>query len=178
MRRTLPALADAPSGGLLARLIQLMDGTAGLQGWRWICALRTHDSADPAQSSSRASSRSSSPSRRSGSCTTTRTPPASSARTSANTSPSACASTPTASRLRRCVPLRDYALTSQDKKFIAHAFKDWKIWVIAVQYFATLFPVYSFSLFSPTLVANLGYTAATAQLLSAPPCAYAAVGPC
>ena len=26
-------------GGLLARLIQLMDGTAGLQGWRWIFIL-------------------------------------------------------------------------------------------------------------------------------------------
>jgi hypothetical protein len=29
-----------------------------------------------------------------------------------------------------------------------------------------LMPVYCFSLFSPTLTANLGYTAATAQLVS------------
>jgi len=32
-----------------------------------------------------------------------------------------------------------------------------------------LIPVYCFSLFSPTLTANLGYTAATAQLMSVPP---------
>lgn len=36
-------------------------------------------------------------------------------------------------------------------------------------------PVYTFSLFSPTLTANLGYTAATAQLLSVPPYVLAAI---
>ena len=36
-------------------------------------------------------------------------------------------------------------------------------------------PVYSFSLFSPTLTANLGYSAANAQLLSTPPYILAAL---
>jgi len=137
-------------GGLLARLIQLMDGTAGLQGWRWIFILEgiltvvvavaafwlLYDYPDTASFLS--------PHERQY----------------------------VAERLRLDT---DGLSTATDKKFIAHAFKDWKIWVIAVQYFATLFPVYSFSLFSPTLVANLGYTAATAQLLSAPPYILAAI---
>lgn len=42
-------------------------------------------------------------------------------------------------------------------------------------YQGVLVPLYCFSLFSPTLVANLGYTAATAQLMSVPPYAVAAV---
>lgn len=52
------------------------------------------------------------------------------------------------------------------KRFIKDAFLDWKIWVAAVMFHAALMPVYTFSLFSPTLTANLGYTAATAQLVS------------
>lgn len=39
----------------------------------------------------------------------------------------------------------------------------------------SLMPVYCFSLFSPTLTANLGYTAATAQLMSVPPYILAAL---
>lgn len=38
-----------------------------------------------------------------------------------------------------------------------------------------LMPVYTFSLFSPTLTANLGYSAANAQLLSVPPYVLAAL---
>jgi hypothetical protein len=40
------------------------------------------------------------------------------------------------------------------RRFIMDAFLD-----------AALMPVYTFSIFSPTLTANLGYTAATAQLV-------------
>jgi sugar phosphate permease len=54
-------------------------------------------------------------------------------------------------------------------KFIKDAFLDWKIWVAAIMFQGALMPVYCFSLFSPTLTANLGYTAATAQLMSVPP---------
>jgi hypothetical protein len=63
----------------------------------------------------------------------------------------------------------DGLTTRYDTKFVRHAFFDWKIWVFSACYFGALFPVYSFSLFSPTLVANLGYAATTAQLLSVPP---------
>lgn len=72
------------------------------------------------------------------------------------------------------------------RKFIWHAFLDYKVWIFAFMYQVEslpvavvcplltdftvlqgcLMPVYSFSLFSPTLTANLGYSAANAQLLS------------
>jgi len=52
------------------------------------------------------------------------------------------------------------------RRFIRDAFFDWKIWVSAVMFHAALMPVYTFSIFSPTLTANLGYAAATAQLVS------------
>jgi len=51
-------------------------------------------------------------------------------------------------------------------KFIKDAFLDWKVWVFAVMFQGSLMPVYAFALFSPTLTANLGYTAAKAQLVS------------
>jgi hypothetical protein len=51
-------------------------------------------------------------------------------------------------------------------KFIWDAFLDWKVWVFAFMFQGGLMPVYCFSLFSPTLTANLGYTAAKAQLVS------------
>jgi hypothetical protein len=51
------------------------------------------------------------------------------------------------------------------RRFIMDAFLDWKIWVSAIMFHAALMPVYTFSIFSPTLTANLGYTAATAQLV-------------
>jgi len=52
------------------------------------------------------------------------------------------------------------------RRFIRDAFLDWKVWVAAVMFHAALMPVYTFSIFSPTLTANLGYAAATAQLVS------------
>lgn len=60
-------------------------------------------------------------------------------------------------------------------KFVKDAFLDWKVWVSALMFQAGLMPVYCFSLFSPTLTANLGYAAATAQLMSVPPYVVAAV---
>jgi len=49
--------------------------------------------------------------------------------------------------------------TQWNRKFIWDAFLDWKVWVFAFMFHFCLMPVYSFSLFSPTLVANMGYTA-------------------
>lgn len=60
-------------------------------------------------------------------------------------------------------------------KFVWDAFTDWKVWTAAVMFHGSLCPVYTFSLFSPTLVANLGYTAARAQLMSVPPYVLAAL---
>lgn len=59
-------------------------------------------------------------------------------------------------------------------KFVWDAFLDWKVWVNAIMFHGALCPLYTFSLFSPTLVANLGYAAAKAQLMSVPPYVVAA----
>ncbi|KAK8866195.1 hypothetical protein IAR55_001346 [Kwoniella newhampshirensis] len=91
-------------GGLLARLINLMDGVGGLEGWRLLSRI-----------------------------VYTSTLSVSQARSKGN------------------------------------------IWLLSFIYIGALMPVYAFSLFSPTLIANLGYTAATAQLLSVPPYVLAAL---
>ncbi|KAK4702792.1 MFS transporter, ACS family, pantothenate transporter, partial [Phenoliferia sp. Uapishka_3] len=141
-------------GGLLARLINLMHGVGGLEGWRWIFILEgiatvivavasfwmLHDYPATAKFLDE--------------------------------------------RERRFVVARlardDSGLaTRYDTKFISQAFLDWKVWAFSIMYIGTLMPLYSFSLFSPTIVRDLGYTAATAQLLSVPPyiiAAFATIG--
>lgn len=59
-------------------------------------------------------------------------------------------------------------------QFVWDAFTDWKVWMNALMFHGALCPLYTFSLFSPTLVKNLGYTAAMAQLMSVPPYVVAA----
>lgn len=55
------------------------------------------------------------------------------------------------------------------KKFIIDALKDWKIYVQMVIFFAILTPLYSVSIFLPTIIKSLGYANEIAQLMSAPP---------
>ncbi|KAK5689883.1 hypothetical protein LTR97_012643 [Elasticomyces elasticus] len=55
------------------------------------------------------------------------------------------------------------------------SFKDWKTWSFAVIYMGCDGALYAFSLFLPTIISQLGYTATTANLLSVPPYAAAAV---
>jgi MFS family permease len=43
-------------------------------------------------------------------------------------------------------------------KYFMHAIKDWKIWVHMFITFGIYTPLYSFSLFLPTIVKTLGYT--------------------
>lgn len=62
-----------------------------------------------------------------------------------------------------------------DKKYIFHALKDWKIWVNCITTVGIFTPLYSFSMFLPTLVRDLGYTNNTAQLMTVPPYAVACV---
>jgi len=54
-------------------------------------------------------------------------------------------------------------------RFIKDAFLDWKSWFFGTAFLAAVIPLYCFSLFSPTLVKHLGYSAANAQLMSVPP---------
>ena len=53
--------------------------------------------------------------------------------------------------------------------------KDWKTFAFAVIYMGCDGPLYAFSLFLPTIVEELGYESTTANLLSVPPYAAAAV---
>ncbi|GES63963.1 major facilitator superfamily transporter [Aspergillus terreus] len=55
------------------------------------------------------------------------------------------------------------------------AVKDWKIWVHMLITIGIYTPLYSFSLFLPTIVKTLGYTNETAQLMTVPPYVVACV---
>lgn len=54
-------------------------------------------------------------------------------------------------------------------KFFWDAVKDWKIWVHMFITIGIYTPLYSFSLFLPTIVKTLGYSNTTAQLMTVPP---------
>jgi len=53
------------------------------------------------------------------------------------------------------------------------AFRDPKVWLYGLCFHTMSLPLYTLSLFLPTLIKELGYTAAKAQLLSVPPYAVA-----
>ncbi|KAI2784535.1 MFS general substrate transporter [Daldinia loculata] len=53
-------------------------------------------------------------------------------------------------------------------KYVLAAFKDWQIWVNLFVYWGVVCPVYGISLFLPTIIRNLGYSASTAQLMTVP----------
>lgn len=65
--------------------------------------------------------------------------------------------------------------TSNDRKFLWAVFLDPNCWFRLFSHMGILLPVYGISLFTPTIIRNLGYTATTAQLLSAPIYVVAAV---
>lgn len=54
-------------------------------------------------------------------------------------------------------------------KYVWQAIADWKIWVHMCIFLAGFCPIYSFALFSPTIIKGMGYTANNAQLMSVPP---------
>lgn len=56
-----------------------------------------------------------------------------------------------------------------DLKYVYQAFKDWKIYIFMVICMAGFCPIYSFALFLPTIIKNMGYTSNQAQLMSVPP---------
>ena len=55
------------------------------------------------------------------------------------------------------------------------AFMDWKIYVYGTCFLGIIVPLYSLSLFSPTIVQSLGFQSYRAQLMTAPPYAFAFV---
>jgi len=54
-------------------------------------------------------------------------------------------------------------------KFVWQGLADWKTYLHVMIYIGITIPLYSIALFTPTIVHNLGYSAARAQLLSVPP---------
>ncbi|KAG2017538.1 high-affinity nicotinic acid transporter [Coprinopsis cinerea AmutBmut pab1-1] len=56
-----------------------------------------------------------------------------------------------------------------DHKYVWKALKDWKIWVHMVITIGIYTPLYSISLFLPTIIRNMGYTDTDSQLISVPP---------
>ncbi|KAH8780044.1 putative nicotinamide mononucleotide transmembrane transporter protein [Diaporthe sp. PMI_573] len=56
-----------------------------------------------------------------------------------------------------------------DLKYFWAALGDWKIWVHMFITIGVYTPLYSYALFLPTIVADLGYKNTTAQLLTVPP---------
>lgn len=56
-----------------------------------------------------------------------------------------------------------------DTKYLVHAFTDWKIYVHMITTIGIYIPLYSISLFLPTIVKAMGYTNEKSQLMSVPP---------
>lgn len=54
-------------------------------------------------------------------------------------------------------------------KYVWQAITDWKIYIHMLISMAGFCPIYSFSMFLPTIVKGLGYTSNNAQLMSVPP---------
>jgi nitrate/nitrite transporter NarK len=53
-------------------------------------------------------------------------------------------------------------------KYIKQAFKDWKIWIMMLITIGLFTPLYSISLFLPTIIKQLGYSSNKAQLMTVP----------
>ncbi|KAI0382634.1 high-affinity nicotinic acid transporter [Hypomontagnella monticulosa] len=60
-------------------------------------------------------------------------------------------------------------------KYVWQALTDWKIYIHMLICMAGFCPVYSFSLFLPTIIRNMGYSANNAQLMSVPPYVFACI---
>ena len=60
-------------------------------------------------------------------------------------------------------------------KYFWAAYKDWKTYTGCLMYMGVDGSLYAFSLFLPSIINQLGYTATKAQLLSVPPYAVACV---
>ncbi|KIK61860.1 hypothetical protein GYMLUDRAFT_42275 [Collybiopsis luxurians FD-317 M1] len=61
------------------------------------------------------------------------------------------------------------------KKYIWQSLKDWKTWAAMGIYMGFDGPLYAFSLFLPTIINKLGFTATRANLLTVPPYAWGCI---
>ncbi|KAL1758198.1 major facilitator superfamily domain-containing protein [Schizophyllum commune] len=63
-------------------------------------------------------------------------------------------------------------------KYIWKSFADWKTWVGMIIYVGCDMPLYSFSVFLPTIINQIGYTATPANLLTVPVYVFACIVTC
>ncbi|KAF7897575.1 hypothetical protein EAF00_005803 [Botryotinia globosa] len=56
-----------------------------------------------------------------------------------------------------------------DWHWVKLAVFNWNTWLLSLNFFAVITPIYSFSLFLPTIITALGYTRVNANLLTVPP---------
>ncbi|XMA13204.1 hypothetical protein WAI453_005995 [Rhynchosporium graminicola] len=138
------ATAAGAFGGLLAAAIGKMAGTAGLGGWQWIFIIE-------------------------GLLTLV---VAAFAYWVIVDTPESAKFLTTDEKLeinRRLVHDRSDLADEFDMRYFWDALKDWKIYVHMLITIGIYTAVYSFSLFLPTIIRNMGYTNVQAQLLSVPP---------
>merc|ERR1711939_352393 len=138
------ATAAGAFGGLLARGIIEMDGVGGKSGWAWIFILEGLMTLIIAGV----------------------------AFLVMNDYPSTAKFLTPAEReevSRRLEHDRSSLADEYHMKYFWHAVKDWKIWVHMFITIGIYTPLYSISLFMPTIVKTLGYTNEKAQLMTVPP---------
>ena len=139
-------------GGLLAAAIALMDGIGGKHGWAWIFILEG--------------------------LTTILIGAASYWMVHDFPDDAKFLSEPDRQRVLRRLKA-DKQSSAEHEEFKMEYFwasvKDWKTWAFAVTYMGCDGALYAFSLFLPTIIAELGYESTTANLLSVPPYAGAAI---
>ncbi|KAK3381765.1 high-affinity nicotinic acid transporter [Podospora didyma] len=70
---------------------------------------------------------------------------------------------------RRLLEDHGHLLDDFNLKYVWQAITDWKIYIFMLTCMAAFCPIYSFSLFLPTIIRGMGYTANNAQLMSVPP---------
>ncbi|KAH6666232.1 major facilitator superfamily domain-containing protein [Halenospora varia] len=138
------ATAAGAFGGLVARGISEMDGVGGYAGWRWIFILEGALTLCV------------------GSC----------AYWVIKDYPSTATFLTPNERVeveRRLIADHSSLSNDFDIKYVYQALCDWKIWVNCIMTVGIFTPLYSISLFLPTIIKQLGYSNNTAQLMTVPP---------
>ncbi|RTE69223.1 hypothetical protein BHE90_016399 [Fusarium euwallaceae] len=138
------ATAAGAFGGLLARGIMEMDGVGGLSGWSWIFILEGIFTVLVAFFAFYA----------------------------LHDYPDSAKFLTPGERKEVVRRLRDDSSVLSNElhsKFIKQAFMDWKVWVHMFITIGIFLPVYSVSIFLPTIIRSMGHTAEMAQLMSVPP---------